>query len=113
MPIKLKPENRRWFIVAIIFLAMVFNYTDRQIVAILKPILKKEFHIGNDGYALILNVFTVCYAVMYLVTGWLVDKFGARLMMFFGIIGWSLACIGGGISRSLGQFTFFRHGRTI
>jgi len=87
---------------------MVFNYTDRQIVAILKPVLKREFHIGNDGYALILNVFTICYAIMYLVTGWLVDKFGARLMMFFGIIGWSLACIGGGISRSLTQFTFFR-----
>jgi ACS family hexuronate transporter-like MFS transporter len=108
MPINLKPGIRRWFIVGIIFLAMVFNYTDRQIIAILKPLLKKEFNIGNDGYALLLNVFTICYAAMYLVTGWLVDKFGARLVMFFGIIGWSVACIGGGISRSLTQFTFFR-----
>jgi ACS family hexuronate transporter-like MFS transporter len=108
MPINLKPENRRWFIIAIIFLAMVFNYTDRQIVAILKPMLKKEFHIGDSGYALLLNVFTISYAVMYLVSGWLVDKYGARLVMFFGIIGWSVACIGGGISRSLSQFTFFR-----
>lgn len=108
MTLNLKPEVRRWFIVAVIFLAMVFNYTDRQIVAILKPLLKKEFHIGNDGYALILNVFTISYAIMYLVAGWLVDRFGARLIMFFGIIGWSVACIGSGISRTLTQFTFFR-----
>lgn len=102
------PERRRWFIVAIIFVAIVFNYFDRQIVSILKPILKKEFDLDDSGYAVIINVFTICYALMYPVTGWLVDRFGAKLVMFFGIIGWSLACIGGGISRTVGQFTFFR-----
>jgi ACS family hexuronate transporter-like MFS transporter len=104
----LRPERRRWFIVAIIFLAIVFNYVDRQIVSVLKPVLKGEFNLGDSGYAMILNIFTICYAVMYPVTGWMVDRFGARLVMFFGIITWSLACIGGGLSRSIGQFAFFR-----
>lgn len=102
------PERRRWLIVAVIFLAIVFNYFDRQIVSILKPMLKKEFQLKDDGYAMIVNIFTICYALMYPVTGWLVDKFGARLTMFWGVIGWSVACIGGGLSRSVGQFTFFR-----
>lgn len=102
------PERRRWFIVAIIFVAIVFNYFDRQIVSILKPILKKEFNLDDAGYAVIINIFTVCYALMYPVAGWLVDRFGAKLVMFFGVIGWSLACLGGGISRTVGQFTFFR-----
>lgn len=102
------PERRRWFIVAIIFVAIVFNYFDRQIVSILKPVLKKEFDLDDSGYAVIINIFTICYALMYPVSGWLVDRFGAKLVMFFGIIGWSLACIGGGISRTVGQFTFFR-----
>ncbi len=102
------PERRRWFIVSIIFLAIVFNYFDRQIVSILKPVLKDEFELDDKGYAIILNVFTVCYALMYPVTGWLVDKFGAKRTMFYGIIAWSVACIGGGISRTFGQFTFFR-----
>ncbi len=108
MSIAILPERRRWLIIAVIFLAIVFNYFDRQIVSILKPVIKKEFRLGDDGYAFILNIFTVCYALMYPVTGWLVDRFGARLTMFFGIIGWSLASIGGGISRSVGQFSFFR-----
>lgn len=104
----MKPETRRWFIVAIIFLAIVFNYVDRQIVSVLKPILKTEFELDDNGYAMILNLFTICYAIMYPVTGWMVDRFGAKLVMFYGIITWSIACIGGGISRSIGQFGFFR-----
>ncbi|TDH28645.1 MFS transporter [Segetibacter sp. 3557_3] len=108
MAITIVPGKRRWFIVAIIFVAIVFNYLDRQIVSILKPVLKGEFNLGDDGYAVIINLFTICYAVMYPVSGWLVDRFGAKRIMFFGIIGWSLACIGGGISRTVGQFGFFR-----
>ncbi len=108
MKVLLSPEKRRWFIVAVIFLAIVFNYVDRQIVSILKPVLKTEFSLNDGGYAMLLNIFTICYAIMYPVTGWLVDRFGARLVMFYGIITWSLACIGGGLSRTIGQFGFFR-----
>lgn len=101
-------EKRRWFIVAIIFLAIVFNYVDRQMVSILKPLLKREFSLDDSGYAWIVNIFTICYAVMYPVSGWLVDKFGAGKVMFYSIIVWSVASIGGGLSRTVGQFGFFR-----
>lgn len=104
----LKPERRRWVIVFTIFLAIVFNYVDRQLLSILKPLLEKEFQITNAGYALLVNVFTVCYALMYPLAGWLVDKFGARLVMFFGVITWGIASIGGGLSKSIGVFGFFR-----
>lgn len=103
-----KPENRRWIIVAVIFLAIVFNYVDRQLVSVLKPVLKSEFDLDDTGYAVIVNIFTVCYACMYPVMGWLVDKFGSKKVLFWGIITWSLACIGGGISKTVSQFGFFR-----
>lgn len=104
----LSNSNRRWFIVAIIFLAIVFNYVDRQMVSILKPLLKKEFSLNDGGYAWIINLFTICYAIMYPVSGWLVDKFGAGRVMFYSILLWSVACIGGGFARTIGQFGFFR-----
>ncbi|TJZ63536.1 MFS transporter [Sphingobacterium olei] len=102
------PSRRRWFIIFVIFLAIVFNYYDRQIVSILKPMLKEEFELGDDGYAMVLNIFTIFYALMYPVSGWLVDKFGERKVMLIGILGWSMACIGGGLSRTFGSFLFFR-----
>ncbi|MVZ62830.1 MFS transporter [Sphingobacterium humi] len=101
-------EKRRWIIIFVIFLAIVFNYYDRQIVSILKPMLKDEYDLGDDGYALVLNVFTVFYALMYPVSGWLVDRFGERKVMLVGILGWSMACLGGGLSRTFGSFLFFR-----
>ncbi len=108
MALKIAPKRRRWLIISVIFLAIVFNYFDRQIVSILKPVLKDHFELDDSGYAVIVNIFTIFYAVMYPVSGWLVDKFGSGKVMFIGIIGWSIACIGGGLSRTLGQFTFFR-----
>ncbi|MEL7586236.1 MAG: MFS transporter [Prolixibacteraceae bacterium] len=101
-------ERRRWFIVAIIFIITVFSYVDRQVVSILKPILKEEFSLDDVGYALVINVFTICYALMYPVSGWLVDKFGAGKIMFWGVLTWSLSSIGSGLVSKLLPFVFFR-----
>ncbi len=104
----MNPLRRRWWILGLIFVAIVLNYVDRQILSILKPTLKSHFGFDDRGYALLVNVFTVSYALMYPVTGWLVDRFGARVVMLLGIIGWSTACIGAGMAKTLGQFSFFR-----
>jgi ACS family hexuronate transporter-like MFS transporter len=104
----MNPLRRRWWILFLIFSAIVLNYIDRQILSILKPTLKSEFGFDDRGYAFLVNVFTVGYASMYPLTGWLVDRFGARIVMLLGIIGWSAACIGAGVTKTLGQFTFFR-----
>lgn len=111
MPV-LSPQLRRWLIVLVIFLAMVLNYIDRQVVSILKPTLKEEFEMGDFGYALLANMFLIAYAVMYPVTGWLVDRFGAkggvRNLMFGGIVTWSTACMCAAFSKTFGQLAFFR-----
>ena len=59
-------------------------------------VLFSNHNIGDIEFAWILNVFLICYAVMYPVSGILVDKFGPKPVMFGGIAAWSLACIGGG-----------------
>ena len=104
----LTPERRRWLILCIVFIAIVLNYVDRQIVSILKPDLKKEFGLDDSGYATLVNVFLFCYASAYAPAGWLVDRFGAGRMMLLGMIGWSAACLGAGFSKSFGQLAFFR-----
>jgi MFS transporter, ACS family, hexuronate transporter len=99
---------RRWIILALIFCAIVLNYVDRQIVSILKPTLKTVFEIDDSGYAFLVNIFTICYATMYPVAGLLVDRFGPRRMMLAGIVTWSLACVGAGLTKTFGQLAFFR-----
>ena len=104
----LTPERRRWLILCVLFIAIVLNYVDRQIVSILKPDLKKEFGLDDNGYATLVNVFLFCYASAYAPAGWLVDRFGAGRVMLCGMIGWSVACFGAGFSKSFGQLAFFR-----
>ncbi|RIK84525.1 MAG: MFS transporter [Planctomycetota bacterium] len=101
-------RRRRWFILALIFSALVLNYFDRQIVSILKPTLKDELRLDDAGYARVVNAFTVCYAVGYPLAGWLVDRFGAGRLMLTGVVAWSLACLGVGFSRTAGGFMAFR-----
>lgn len=109
MPLdNLSPLRRRWIILGIVFAALALNYFDRQIVAVLKVTLKDEFAIDDYGYAIILNVFMVCYAISYPIVGWLVDRFGPRIMMLAAVVAWSAACIGAGLSRALAPFLFFR-----
>jgi ACS family hexuronate transporter-like MFS transporter len=107
-PSWLSPERRRWMILAIVFIAIVLNYVDRQIVSVLKPTLKKEFNLDDSGYAVLVNVFLFCYASAYAPAGWLVDRFGAGRMMLIGMIGWSAACLGAGFSKAFGQLALFR-----
>lgn len=104
----LKPERRRWVILALIFVAMVLNYVDRQIVSVLKPTLKAEFAIDDRGYATLLNAFVFCYASAYAVAGWLVDRYGARRMMFGGVLAWSGASLLCGFAQTFGQLAWCR-----
>lgn len=95
-------------IVVTIFIAIICNYLDRQLLSILKPTIKAAFDMNDDGYAFIVNIFLICYAVMYPISGILVDRFGPKKVMFLGILAWSAACIGGGLSTNMEQFAFFR-----
>lgn len=108
MILKKKPYTLRWLIVVTMVIAIICNYLDRQLLSILKPEILTHFNIGDIEFAWILNVFLICYAVMYPVSGILVDKFGPKPVMFGGIAAWSLACIGGGLSQDVYQFAFCR-----
>jgi ACS family hexuronate transporter-like MFS transporter len=102
------PQRRKWLIVATMLIAIICNYLDRQLLSILKPEILEHFGIGDLEYAWIVNVFLICYAIMYPISGILVDRFGSKSVMLGGIIVWSLACIGGGLSNEIWQFAICR-----
>ena len=46
------PNKRKWVIVATMFIAIICNYLDRQLLSILKPEILEHFGIGDMQYAL-------------------------------------------------------------
>lgn len=82
--------GRSW-IAGLLFLSVIINYIDRQCLSVLAPVITKELRLTPTGYANILNVFQSAYTLMYIGSGLLVDRWGARVSLAVFMGWWSVA----------------------
>jgi ACS family hexuronate transporter-like MFS transporter len=84
-------DRTKWILCALLFLATTTNYMDRQVLGILAPLLEKDLHWTESSYGNMVASFTFAYALAYLLSGRIVDRFGTRkgYALFVGI--WSLS----------------------
>src|SRR3954451_13622557 len=94
----------RWFVCVLIFLATTINYIDRQILALIKPILDNELKWTNSEYADVQAAFQAAYAAGLLLFGKFVDRYGTKIGYAASIIGWSIAAIGHALVGSVRGF---------
>lgn len=98
----------RWIIAALLFLSSVINYIDRQVLSVLAPVLTKEFHLSPSDYANIALAFQIPYTLMYVGSGYLVDRWGARKSLAVFMVWWSAASMLHAFARSAFSLGFFR-----
>jgi ACS family hexuronate transporter-like MFS transporter len=84
------------------------NFIDRQVVSVLAPTLRNEFHLSNSDYAWIVNAFLITYAVSYSLAGWVLDKLGVGRGLTLAISWWSLAGMLTSFARGPLSLGFFR-----
>jgi ACS family hexuronate transporter-like MFS transporter len=94
----------RWLVCLLLFLATTINYIDRQILALLKPILDVELKWTNLEYGRINSAFQASYAVGLLMFGALVDRVGTKIGYALSIACWSLAAMSHGLVGSVSGF---------
>ncbi len=87
----MKIRGLRWWIVALVLLAAVLNYVDRQTLSALAPTIQKDLQMDDRDYANVVNIFLVAYTVSYLVSGKVADKIGTRAGMLVFVAWWSVA----------------------
>ena len=85
--------NLRWWITGLVFFGTVINYVDRQTLSSLAPRLTKELHLTNSDYGLISNAFLIPYTIMFVVSGWLIDRYGTKLIYGVAAVWWSVAAM--------------------
>lgn len=83
----------RWFILLLVFLATTVNYIDRQILALLKPMLDESIGWTNTQYGWVNSAFQGAYAIGLLWFGRYVDRCGEKKGYTLSIIGWSVAAV--------------------
>ena len=91
----------RWIIVAMLALAAVLNYVDRQTLALMAGAVQRDLVIDDQGYAAVVNAFLVAYMLGGLVAAFVVDRLGARWGMILFVGWWSLASAGTGLAQSV------------
>lgn len=98
----------RWLICVLLFAATTINYIDRQILALLKPMLDTELGWTNEQYGQVNSAFQAAYAISYVAFGWFIDRVGIRLGYAISIVAWSLAALAHGFVGSIRGFFLAR-----
>jgi ACS family glucarate transporter-like MFS transporter len=80
----------RLFIVTMLFLVTTVNYADRATLSIAGPALSKELHLDPVAMGYIFSAFGWSYVIAQVPGGWLLDRYGSRIVYAFSIIVWSL-----------------------
>lgn len=80
----------RLFIVTMLFLVTTVNYADRATLSIAGPALSRELHLDPIAMGYIFSAFGWSYVIAQVPGGWLLDRYGSRLVYAFSILVWSL-----------------------
>ena len=91
----------------LLFLAILVNYVDRGNLSIAAPLLKDELGISASQLGLLLSAFFWSYAMQF-VSGWLVDRFDASVVIAAGYFVWSLATSATGIVHGFAMLAVMR-----
>jgi MFS transporter, ACS family, hexuronate transporter len=80
-----------FLLIALLLGETTVNFIDRQVLSVLAPTLREEFHLSNSAYAWIVNAFQITYAIMYTVAGRVLDRIGVGRGLTLGVVWWSIA----------------------
>jgi ACS family hexuronate transporter-like MFS transporter len=100
--------NTRWYIAALLFLASVINYIDRQTLSVVAPRLTTELHMSAVEYSNVLQAFLIAYTIMYVGSGFLVDRWGTRTSLAAFMAFWSISNMLHAFARTPFQLGIFR-----
>src|SRR5271165_4617690 len=103
-----RATHQRWSICGLLFFAATINYMDRQVIALLKPVLQGQLGWTEIGYSNIVFAFHVAYAAGLLVMGRVVDRLGTRKGFSLSVLIWSAAAMAHALARSVLQFAMVR-----
>ncbi|MBT2767536.1 MFS transporter [Stenotrophomonas sp. ISL-67] len=98
----------RWLIVALIAVATVINYIDRNALAVMWPQISKDVGATKEDYALLVTVFMLFYAAGQFVFGRLFDIIGTRLGFALSIAVWSISIALHSVTHSILSFSIVR-----
>ncbi|MDG2477220.1 MAG: MFS transporter [Phycisphaerales bacterium] len=93
------PIARRAKAITLLALALcLVNYLDRVVISFAIEPIKHDFGLTNTSFGLAISLFALGALAVNGLSGLLLDRFGVRLIWTIGLVIWSLAMIGLGLT---------------
>src|SRR5215470_14166477 len=83
-------------------------YLDRVCISTAAPAIKADLQIDDAHMGYVFSAFTLAYALFEVPSGWLADRFGARLMLTRIVIWWSAMTAATGLASGFGSLLAVR-----
>lgn len=83
-------SHLRWWIIVAACAGNAINYLDRANLGVAVPFMSKELHLGTVAVGYALGAFFFTYAPALLLMGYLVDRWGARVVGGVAVAIWSV-----------------------
>ncbi len=82
---------REWRILALLFLSGLLNYVDRSVLSVGATNIQLDLHLSNLELGRLLSAFFLTYAAfqLFMIAGWLVDRFEVGFVFAVGFFVWS------------------------
>lgn len=98
-----------WGSVAILVIFSQLSIMDRQIISLLVDPIKQDLQLSDTALGLLQGLaFAVMYSLAGLPIGWAVDRYPRRIIIFLGVIVWSVSATCCGLARNFLQLFLAR-----
>ena len=100
-----------WMVVAILMVAYVFSFVDRQILNLLVGPIRRDLGISDTEMSLLMGFsFAIFYTILGIPLGRLADSRSRRGLIAAGVVVWSVMTALCGLARTYWQLFLFRVG---
>ncbi|HTL17943.1 MAG TPA: MFS transporter [Patescibacteria group bacterium] len=95
-------------ILALMVISVGINYIDRGSLSTAAPLLQNEIVITPKQLGVLFSAFFWSYALLQVVSGWLVDRYEVKWVMAIGFAIWTIATAATGLAHSFGILVALR-----
>ena len=100
-----------WFVVAVLMLAYMFSFVDRQILNLLVAPIRRDLGISDTQISLLMGFsFAVFYTICGIPLARIADNSSRRRLIWAGVVVWSFMTALSGTAQRYGQVLLYRIG---
>lgn len=106
-----KPGKWAWIAVAVLWVVVMLNYFDRQLLAVLNKSMTEGagcIEMTQAQFGIVTSAFLIVYAALSPVGGYLADRFSRSFIIMCSLVVWSIVTWMTGKSESYEELVFWR-----